>query len=126
MSASGYSITTDLTYRTIYIYPAAEPDPLPQTATMYPPATMLTVAVTDASGSPVAGVPVSFAVAQNSMLQGSVEFEPRSQTTDADGKVQVRVSPTGWASTGAGNILVRVENMTETVGLTIEKSKFRG
>jgi hypothetical protein len=125
-STTGYSVTTDLTYRTIYIYPAGDSDPRPHIATMYPPATTLTVSVKDASGAPVAGVPVGFAVPQNSMLQGSLEFQPRYQTTDANGTVEVMVSPTDSATTGVGQILVQVGNTTDTVGITIDRSMRRG
>jgi len=125
-TTTGYSVTTDLTYRTIYIYPGDELDPRPDIATMYPPATTLTVSVKDASGAPVAGVPVRFAVPQNSMLQGSLEFQPQYQTTDANGTVEVMIAPTSSATTGSGQILVQVANTTETVGITVDKSKLRG
>jgi hypothetical protein len=125
-ASTGYSVNTDLTYRTIYIYPGGGTDPRPQVASMYPPATTLTVSVKDASGAPVAGMPVRFAVPTNSMLHGSLEFQPPYQTTDANGTVEVTVSPTVAATTGAGLILVEVANTTETVGITIDRSMFRG
>jgi 5-hydroxyisourate hydrolase-like protein (transthyretin family) len=86
---------------------------------------MLTVSVMDAAGRPAAGVPVAFEVPQNSMLRGMLDITPKKATTGADGKVQATIQPAPSATRGTGDILVRVDNMTETVGMSLDMSKIR-
>jgi hypothetical protein len=124
-TTQGYSFTTDLTHDTIYVYPSGQAEPGTDAATKFPPASTLTVAVMDAAGQPVAGVPVVFEMAQNSMLHGMLSIEPQQETTGADGKVQATIKPTSSATTGTGDVIVRVDNMIETVGVTLDQSKIR-
>ena len=124
-TTQGYSFTTDLTYPTIYVYPSGQAQPGTTAAEKYPPSSTLTVSVMDAAGKPVSGVPVSFEVPQNSMLQGMLAIDPQQKSTGADGKVQATLKPTRSATSGTGNVLVRVANKTETVGVTLEQSKIR-
>jgi 5-hydroxyisourate hydrolase-like protein (transthyretin family) len=122
-TSAGYSFTTDLTYHTIYVYPSGQPRLETDVAERYPARSTLTVAVKDAAGKPAAGVPVAFEVPQNSMLQGMLDITPKQTTTGADGKVQVTIEPSTSASTGTGDLLVRVGDTTETVAMTLAKSR---
>jgi hypothetical protein len=122
-TSSGYSFDTDLTYSTIYVYPSGQPMVDTDVAERFPPQSTLTVSVMDATGKPATGVPVSFEVPQNSMLQGMLDIAPKQTTTGADGKVQAIIKPAPSATTGTGNVIVRVDNMTETVGMTLEKGR---
>lgn len=124
-TTQGYSFTTDLTYPTIYVYPSGQAEPGTDAATRFPPASTLTVSVMDAAGKPVAGVPVAFEVPQNSMLKGMVSIEPQQKSTGADGKVEATLKPTPSATSGTGDVLVRVDNKTETVGVSLEMSKIQ-
>ena len=124
-TSAGYSFSTDLTFPVIYVYPSGQAAPGTEAADRFPPSTTLTVAVTNAAGQPVAGVPVAFEVPQNSMLKGMLDIDPQSKTTGADGKVQATITPSPTATTGAGDILVRVDDKTETVGLWLDTSKIR-
>ena len=124
-TSSGYSFTTDLTYHTIYVYPSGQAAPESDAAERFPSQSMLTVSVMDAAGKPAAGVPVAFEVPQNSMLQGMLDITPKKATTGADGKVQATIQPAPSATRGTGDILVRVDNMTETVGMSLDMSKIR-
>ena len=124
-TSAGYSFTTDLTYNTIYAYPGSQATPQSEAADLYPPRTTLTVAVTDSAGHPVSGVPVAFDVAQNSMLQGMLNITPQQETTGPDGKVQATVEPSSTATTGTGDVLVRVGDTTQSVQLTVDKSPIR-
>jgi hypothetical protein len=121
--SAGYSFTTDLTYHTIYVYPSGQPRLETDVAERFPPRSTLTVAVKDAAGKPVAGVPVVFEVPQNSMLQGMLDITPKQTTTGADGKVQATIEPSTSATTGTGDFLVRVGNTSETVAMTLAKGR---
>jgi hypothetical protein len=122
-TSAGYSFTTDVTHHTIYVYPSGQPATQTDVAERFPPRSMLTVSVMDASGKPVAGVPVAFEVPQNSMLHGMLDITPQRTTTGSNGKVQVTIQPSTSATTGTGDVLVRVDNTTETVGLTLAKGR---
>jgi hypothetical protein len=122
-TSSGYSFDTDLTDKTIYVYPSGQPTPTTDVAERFPPQSTLTVSVMDASGKPAAGVPVSFEVPQNSMLQGMLDITPKQTTTGADGKVQATIRPAPSATMGTGDVIVRVDNMTETVAMTLERGR---
>jgi hypothetical protein len=122
-TSAGHSFTTDLTYHTIYVYPSGQPRLETDVAERFPPRSTLTVAVKDAAGQPVAGVPVVFEVPQNSMLQGMLDITPKQTTTGADGKVQATIEPSTSASTGTGDFLVRVGDVTETVAMTLAKGR---
>lgn len=120
---SGYNFSTDLTNPIIYVYPSGQAEPRTEAASRFPPSSTLTVSVKDAAGKPVAGVPVAFEVPRNSMLKGMLDINPQSETTGADGKVQATITPTPAATTGTGDVIVRVGNESETVGLTLDMSK---
>ena len=124
-TSAGYSFTTALTYDTIYVYPSGQTMPRTEAATQFPPQSTLTVSVVDAAGKPVAGVPVAFEVAHNSMLHGMLDITPKQTTTGADGKVQATIMPSTAATIGTGEVLVRVDNVIEAVRMTLEKSKVR-
>jgi len=119
----GYSFTTALTDPTIYVYPSGQAQPGTEAATRFPPASTLTVSVMDAAGKPAAGVPVDFEVPQNSTLQGMIAIDPQQKSTGADGTVQATITPTSSATTGTGDVLVRVDNKTQTVGVALDRSK---
>ena len=122
-TSAGYSFTTNLTYDTIYLYPSGQPLPTKDVAERFPSQSTLTVAVKDAAGKPVAGVPVVFEVPQNSMLQGMLAITPPQMTTGADGTVHATIQPSTSATTGTGDVLVRVGNTTETVAMTLAKGR---
>jgi hypothetical protein len=121
--STGYSFTTNLTHHTIYVYPSGQPRLETDVAERFPPRSTLTIAVKDAAGKPAAGVPVAFEVPRNSMLQGMLDITPKQTTTGADGKVQATIEPSTSASTGTGDVLVRVGNTTETVAMTLAKGR---
>jgi hypothetical protein len=122
-SSAGYSFTTDITYHTIYLYPSGQPRLDTDAAERYPARSTLTVAVKDTAGKPVAGVPVAFEVPRNSMLQGMLAITPKQTTTGADGTVQATIEPSTGATTGTGDVLVRVGDTTETVAMTVAKGR---
>jgi 5-hydroxyisourate hydrolase-like protein (transthyretin family) len=124
-TAQGYAFTTKLTNPTIYVYPSGQAELGTEAATRFPPSSTLTVAVMDAAGKPVAGVPVAFDVPQNSMLQGMVSIDPQQKSTGADGTVQATITPTPSATSGTGDVIVRVADKFDTVGVTLEQSKIR-
>jgi Bacterial Ig-like domain (group 1) len=124
-TSAGYSFSTDLTYPIIYVYPSGQAEPGTEAATRFPPSTTLTVSVKDAAGNPVAGVPVAFEVPQNSMLSGMLDINPQYETTDADGKVHATITPSPTATRGTGDVIVRVDDKIETVGVTLDMSRIR-
>ena len=124
-TSKGHSFTTSVSHDTIYVYPSGQAMQRPEASTQFPPQSTLTVSVVDASGKPASGVPVSFEVAQNSTLQGMLDITPKQTTTGADGKVQATIMPSTGATTGSGDVLVRVDDKTEAVAMTLEKSKVR-
>jgi 5-hydroxyisourate hydrolase-like protein (transthyretin family) len=124
-TSSGYYFTAQAAEPTIYVFPSGTPTPDSKTASMFPASTAVTVSVRDTAGKPVAGVPVRFEVPQNSALQGSVSITPQSATTDQDGKAKVQMQTTSSATTGAGNVLARVDNMTNEIGISVDMAKLR-
>jgi 5-hydroxyisourate hydrolase-like protein (transthyretin family) len=124
LAAEPHDIDISMTGRNIYRYPSTAMPTGGDSDTMrnYPPSTTVTAKVVDQAGKPVAGVPVKFTVASNSMLQGMVQFNPQQATTDADGTVRTTVSPTASATTGAGQIIVQTGNIIETVNLSVDTS----
>jgi hypothetical protein len=124
-TSSGYSFSTDITHPVIYVYPDGQAEPGTDEATRFPPSSTLTVSVKDGAGNPVAGVPVAFEVPQNSMLNGMLDIDPQHKTTDADGKVQATIMPSPAATTGTGDVIVRVDDKSDTVRVTLDMSKIR-
>lgn len=124
-TSSGYSFSTDLTQPVIYVYPSGQAEPGTEAATRFPPSSTLTVSVMDAAGKPVAGVPVAFEVAENSMLKGMLDIDPQHKTTGADGKVVATIMPSPTATTGTGDVIVRVDGKSEAVQVTLDMSKIR-
>lgn len=117
-----YNVDFDTTTLTVCSYVGFAPLPGSSWAYRCPPAATLVVAVEDQAGKPVAGVPVTFTVAPDSMIQGMVSISPQQTTTGADGIAHARLRPTREATKGVGEILARVGNTTQEVGLTVRPS----
>jgi hypothetical protein len=125
-TAAGYYFTASTNARVIYVYPSVQPSQGSNTADTFPPSATLTVEVKNASGQPVPGVPVAIEVAQDSTLQGMLNITPQQSTTGEDGMAHITVQPSSSATTGAGQVMARVDDMTQTVGLAVELSRVRG
>jgi hypothetical protein len=115
--AANYNVDLDTTTSTIYIFPS-----ISGTASRLPPSATLIVTVEDQAGNPAAGVPVTFAAAPDSMLQGMVAISPQRVTTGADGTAQATLRPTSAATTGTGKIIARAGDITEEVWITFQTS----
>jgi hypothetical protein len=125
-TTAGYQVQTRLSNKIIYLYPDVAPPQGSDTADRFPPSATLTVRVEDASGTPVAGVPVQIGVEQDSTLQGMLLITPEQETTNTEGEVQATVKPTSNATTGAGYMIARVDGTADRIGVAIDKSRVRG
>lgn len=124
-TASGYQFTSQLNAPIIYVFSSVEPRQGSNVDDRFPPSATLTVAVTDTSGKPVAGVPVRFEVQSDSMLKNMISITPQQATTNAEGQLQATVETTTTATTGAGEVLVWVDGMKDDVTLSLKRSPVR-
>jgi hypothetical protein len=122
-TAKGYSFDLADYSLSLYVYPGARPLPGTRWARQYPASAPISVLVTDASGMPVSGVPVSFKVEPDSQLKGMVKISPEQATTQEGGMAFATVQVTNSATSGVGDIIAQVGNRSDRVAVTVRPSR---
>lgn len=122
-TAKGYYFELTNYSLNLYVYPGARPLPGTRGARQYPASAPVSVSVTDASGMPVSGVPVSFKVEPDSQLQGMVKISPEQATTQEGGMAFATVQVTKSATSGVGDIIAQVDNRSDRVSVTVRPSR---
>ena len=107
----------------LYAYPGARPLPGTRWARQYPASAPISVSVTDDSGMPVSGVPVSFKVEPDSQLKGMVKISPQQATTQEGGMAFATVQVTNSATSGVGDIIAQVGDRSDRVSVTVRPSR---
>ena len=107
---------------TLYVYPSTRPRPGTHWARQFPVSAPINVSVTDASGRPVSGVPVSFKVDPDSQLKGMVKISPQQATTQKGGMAFATVEVTNSATSGVGDIIAQAGNRSDRVAVTVHPS----
>ena len=125
-TTSGYYFGGQLKPSALYYYLGGPPKPGSIQLSNYPISGVLTVRVKDREGKDAPGIPVALELSSRSQLDGKLWVDAATGKTDASGKFVVKV----WldekiGQSAAGEIIVRVEDLTDDVGIAVTQSPER-